>query len=166
MRALKRAQVLPLSSMGLRLLITPADREWALNAVSEASSQFKSFCAHGLQPYDYREAPEPFPEKYISGIIISRIWLRHFKKSKGINRAHSSYGLKHVAENWSGKYVCNGALIAAAAGLGIQQIPVFPDSPNTYLAISYGSWKHGFSDHYGVSNMSHVIESILSEPLV
>lgn len=45
-----------------------------------------------------------------------------------------SYILKHRAQSWSGKYVSNGALIAAALHLGIR-VRREPGTLNAYLAI-------------------------------
>lgn len=60
-------------------------------------------------------------------------WLAKFKKVK--TPQYSSYYLKHVVEKLGGKYVSNGALIAAALHLGIPT-KFFSDSPNINVAIS------------------------------
>jgi hypothetical protein len=45
-----------------------------------------------------------------------------------------SYRLKHVAERWAGRYVSNGALIAAATYLGLKMSR--PYGPNVRIAAA------------------------------
>lgn len=46
-------------------------------------------------------------------------WINRFAiKTKTIRRVYSSYYLKHCVERWSGKYIPNGAFIAAAVVAG------------------------------------------------
>jgi hypothetical protein len=59
--------------------------------------------------------------------------------NKTINRRHSSYGLKHLAEPEIG-YVTNGAFIAAAVHCGFS-FETYPDSPNVCFGISEKSIK-------------------------
>ena len=52
----------------------------------------------------------------------------------------SSYGLKHAAERWGGRYgmasyIANGELIAAAIFLGLPIARVDPTSPNVAVAV-------------------------------
>jgi hypothetical protein len=47
----------------------------------------------------------------------------------------SSYGLKHVAERWSRRYVSNGALIAAAVYLDLKISPPIAGFPNVLVAV-------------------------------
>tara|TARA_B100001094_G_C18059779_1_gene734445 strand:- start:77 stop:544 length:468 start_codon:yes stop_codon:yes gene_type:complete len=128
--------------MGLSLIITNDDIQWAREAVDKARVLFPRFCSHGAYPYN-RKDPLVFEDHYLEGVVISREWLDHFEVAKNFNKEHGSYGCKHFAEYWSGKYVCNGALIAAAAGIGIRQKLIHESSPNTFLAIKYSSWKLG-----------------------
>lgn len=60
-------------------------------------------------------------------------WLSKFEKIK--TPQFSSYDLKHVVEKLAGKYVSNGALIAAAIHLGIP-MKFRHDSTNAKIAIS------------------------------
>lgn len=39
---------------------------------------------------------------------------------RGFNTRFGSYGFKHLAEQWAGEYVSNGAFIAAALALGFR----------------------------------------------
>lgn len=41
-------------------------------------------------------------------------------RRKTINQVHSSYGLKYLAEKFTGKYISNGAFITAAIILGFR----------------------------------------------
>jgi hypothetical protein len=63
-------------------------------------------------------------------------YLSRFGRRKTINLKSSSYGLKHGAERFSGGYVANGTLIAAALALGFSARPTHPDSPNAFFNIS------------------------------
>lgn len=63
-------------------------------------------------------------------------WLSQCKQIKTINRqAGNSYSLKPLIEAWAGKYISNGAIIAAAIHLEIPYQTFF-DSPNICLALS------------------------------
>ena len=68
-------------------------------------------------------------------------WLADKEKTKTINRRHSSYGLKHLAEDEIG-YVTNGAFIAAAIFLGFPH-ELEPGSINPSFEISEKSLKIG-----------------------
>ncbi|HMN15871.1 MAG TPA: hypothetical protein PKD55_26435 [Bellilinea sp.] len=80
-------------------------------------------------------------------------FLMHALKRKTINARHSSYGLKHMTEDFMGRlpdvsntYVANGAFICAAIHLGFDVAPAGPDSPNVCFNISDRSpvieWLH------------------------
>ena len=129
--------------MGLTLVITTEDIEWAKNSVERAKLLFPRFCSHGTNTY-LGEGEPKFEDRYLDGVVISREWLKHFERTKGLTKTHGSYGCKHFAEKWAGQYVCNGALIAAAVGLGIKQRIDRPTSCNTLLAIKYSSWSKGY----------------------
>jgi hypothetical protein len=66
-------------------------------------------------------------------------WLGDKAGTKTINRRHSSYGLKHLAEEEIG-YLTNGAFIAAAIHCGFPYRLVH-DSPNVLFGISERSLK-------------------------
>jgi len=61
---------------------------------------------------------------YLLEIATCADWIHAYAHPrKSINRTWSSYGLKHIVEDSTlahaaGHYVCNGAFIAAAIGLG------------------------------------------------
>ena len=130
--------------MGLRIVITPAELVWAKEAVQQAREQFPRFCSHGANTYSWNDTPR-FEDNQLEEVVISKLWLEHFARTKHVSRNHSSYGCKHFAENWAGRYVGNGALIAAATGLGIKQKTCDLFSPNTRLAIKYSSWPQGIT---------------------
>jgi hypothetical protein len=52
------------------------------------------------------------------------------KRKKGY-----SYTLKHIAEDYAGGYVSNGALIEAALRLGYRVVPEGWHSPNAYVYL-------------------------------
>ncbi len=76
-------------------------------------------------------------------VATARLFLMKFgEKTKKVERRHaitSSYGLKHLAERWSRdtggiSYICNGAMILAAA---LEGYIVQPDGgPNALINIS------------------------------
>lgn len=68
-------------------------------------------------------------------------WLEQQRTTKSLNRSGGSYSYKHRAERWGAgnqgmSYVSNGALIAAAIGLGLRYAQVHPRSLNVYLNLS------------------------------
>lgn len=64
-------------------------------------------------------------------------WLRNKSRITTINKRHSSYGLKHIAEKETA-YITNGAFICAAAFCGFDyQL----DPPNAFFNISEKSLK-------------------------
>lgn len=63
-------------------------------------------------------------------------WLKLCNKRKTVNELiGSSYGLKHLVEAWSGRYVTNGSFIAAVIAMDIPYHRYW-DSPNVHVAIS------------------------------
>ena len=62
-------------------------------------------------------------------------WLRQMEKIKTISRRCTSYGLKHVFERDTGRYVTNGAFICAAIHSGFDY-KLIPGSPNVPFNIS------------------------------
>jgi hypothetical protein len=68
-------------------------------------------------------------------------WLSSKNKIQTINRSHSSYGLKKIAEKEIG-YISNGIFIAAAIHCGFK-VQEFPGSPNVCINISEKSLKDG-----------------------
>ena len=62
------------------------------------------------------------------------VWLSTKAKIKTVNKRHTSYGLKHIAEEEIG-YVMNGVFIAAAIHLGFPY-QLISDNPNVYFGIS------------------------------
>lgn len=67
-------------------------------------------------------------------------WLARKEKIKSKNPHHTSYGLKHIAEQQIGTYVTNGVFIAAAIHCGFPYY-LIPDSPNVQFGISEKSLK-------------------------
>jgi hypothetical protein len=64
-----------------------------------------------------------------SEVKLCEKWIREFvTPRKAINTKHSSYGLKHAVERWTGEYVSNGAFIQAAVNLGYEYRKIGPDA--------------------------------------
>ena len=76
----------------------------------------------------------------IEDVIWTVEWLRsNVEPIKTINRRHSSYGLKHLAEKFSPNgYLSNGVFIAAAMIVGY---PFKVDPPNAMFGMSERSIK-------------------------
>ena len=62
------------------------------------------------------------------------LWLEKINKIKTINKQHSSYGLKHLAEDEIG-YISNGTFIAAAINCGFNY-KASETSPNVSFNMS------------------------------
>jgi len=148
--------------MGLTLVITTEDIEWAKDSVERAKLLFPRFCSHGTNTYLGKGKPK-FEDRYLDGVVISREWLKHFERTKGPTKTHGSYGCKHFAEKWASQYVCNGALIAAAAGLGIEQRIDCAFGCNTLLAIKYSSWSKGYGWDFNRPSSKLRLESIFKQ---
>jgi len=74
---------------------------------------------------------------------------------KTLNRKHSSYHWKHVAEAAEGDYISNGAFIAAAIDMSYKVISVGEYSLNAYINISIPlNWppKRGADGNYYLPN--------------
>jgi hypothetical protein len=69
----------------------------------------------------------------------ARTWLELVPKRMKPNRRCSSYAVKHVIEKWTGQYVDNGSMIAAAVALDIE-IARCPSGINAWLGIGARNW--------------------------
>ena len=90
--------------------------------------------ANGLR-YSLKDVERPLEPEQIQ---TAEEWIKtHCKRIKSCCRRHSSYGLKHMAEDWGRKvnahrkmnifasYITNGAFIQAAQNLGYEIFPIF-----------------------------------------
>lgn len=75
-------------------------------------------------------------DRGLQEVAICASWLELQQPIKTIVRDRTSYGYKHDVEKWSGEYVSNGALIAAALGMGLDFKQDHPGSPNVMLNLS------------------------------
>lgn len=62
-------------------------------------------------------------------------WLSRQGTTKNVNPRHTSYGYKHMVENWCGEYVSNESFIEAARLTGFT-VKMLPNSPNAMVNIS------------------------------
>jgi hypothetical protein len=60
--------------------------------------------------------------RHLEEIVACADWCHFQKVRQTINHQHSSYGYKHMVENWRGLYISNGSFIAAAVGLGFRHV--------------------------------------------
>ena len=93
--------------------------------------------AEGFEHGFKRDRPEYVPArisvKEMQGAVD---WLGKADRRESLNTAFSSYYLKHMAEKSAkGKYVSNGAFIAAAYFLGFE-VRRIGDGPNAHINIS------------------------------
>lgn len=115
------------------ITVTEDDLDWARAAVILAKRQFPGFCREGVS-YGCDKSRSPWSDEALSQVVVAKHWLEAQEPIRTPMR--NSYGLKHIAESWAGFYISNAALIAAAAGLLINQRQIDPTSPNTLVAIS------------------------------
>lgn len=109
-----------------------------LHLAQEAISLEPRLTAFGLGIYSRsrRDAAQEFirlrnrllSREGLMEVALCAQWLRdgHATGERG------SYGLKHEVENYYGVYITNGALIAAALGMGFEYRV---DGPNVALAL-------------------------------
>lgn len=61
-----------------------------------------------------------FHDSFISEFEIARTWFALAPRRISPNVRHGySYNIKHIIENWAGRYISNGAAIAAALSLDL-----------------------------------------------
>lgn len=96
----------------------------------------------GLKPSEYVNKMIEGRQKLINSteeFAKTCKWLEQIDKIKTINRKHSSYSLKHIAEKKIG-YISNGVLIAAAIHCGFDA-KITPGQPNVNFNMSEKSIK-------------------------
>ena len=112
--------------------------------MDKALSVFPKLKRHGLRAYtdDPAEDSDLYSDKFLDEVETCARWLEQQTKIKSINRKHTSYGYKHSVERWVDsysdvhQYISNGAVIAAAVGLGFDVKRQNPGSPNAAINIS------------------------------
>jgi hypothetical protein len=89
----------------------------------------------GLEP-EVRSQPTALTDPEVRRQIArARSFLRKTCcRTKTMRRKHSSYGLKHEAERWSGAYISNGAFIAAAS---LEGYTIERERPNACFSLSF-----------------------------
>jgi hypothetical protein len=80
--------------------------------------------------------------KSLAAFLVTRVWLRQFRKLRHLNKTGSTYGLKHVAEHDVG-YITNGVFIAAALAEGFR-VKRIGYTPNGYVNIPMAAWGRGW----------------------
>jgi hypothetical protein len=118
---------------------TRAAVEAVLAAHPELSAYGAGLCFLGDKTLDERKADHQREREEMLGTDVlvqfeeACRFIRETGIRKTINHNRSSYGWKHVAEEWSGVYICNGAMIAAAYHMGVPAQRM--EGPNPLLAI-------------------------------
>jgi hypothetical protein len=103
-----------------------------------------------LSPFGFHADPEACRAAWVGAdggwlaaqLARAMVWLFRCTKTEAINRAATSYGLKHLAEDYhaargapDGGYISNGVFLMAASRLGFQIEPI-PATPNAWLNLS------------------------------
>lgn len=85
---------------------------------------------------------ELFTDRVLDEVETCAAWLSLQRPIKTLNRERGSHSFKHEVERWVDRtckehqYISNGALIAAALGLGFEFKQTEWGSPNVYLNLS------------------------------
>lgn len=119
--------------------------------IAQVMAQHPELCTNGLGfSYQHftkvenkaeflKHREEMLSERSCREFAAAVAWLKQATRRKNLNWRCSSYGLKAVVERWAGdhvgKYVSNGAFIAAAFHLGYKTGRA-EDSPNVCLNLS------------------------------
>jgi hypothetical protein len=91
---------------------------WAVDAINRARVTFPKLGPFGIRGCTPDQDGGGFTSDYIEQVAHARRWLTHLKPNTTAGTGKSSYGLKHDAEGFQGRYICNGSMIAAALAMG------------------------------------------------
>jgi len=72
----------------------------------------------------------------VEQIKIAQEWLKTQVITKSVNRNHTSYGYKHMAEKWAKMYISNEAMIEAVKLLKIPYNYSRKNKKNIFVALS------------------------------
>ena len=123
-------------------MIEHEDEVFLKHALTATKKIYPHICHFGACPM-WGDNDTDFESDYLKKeILLCRDWLKNVPLRKTINPERSSYGYKHDVENWSGTYVCNGAFIIAAVGLGLKSEIDDGFDPNPVFNISKRIPKH------------------------
>jgi hypothetical protein len=101
--------------------ITAAERRWAADALRRARAFHPNLtgCGFGVDPGDSDPWADPDRAHDPMGQIVRAArWLQGLELTDD-PRHLGSYSAKHRAEKWAGRYVSQGALLAAACAMGV-----------------------------------------------
>ena len=123
--------------------MTREEAETAIDAVMAEWERLTCWGFSNPKDKDFAKARAALRDDGVSYFIRAVEWLHHIPRRNTVSL--DSYWLKHQAEWWSGNYVSNGALIAAAIHLGFKVEPI-SGSPNALIgAAGRSQWPPGFS---------------------
>ncbi len=124
-------------------LLDTVDVDWCKKSITKAQKIYPSLSMFGLgKGDDFSSSQQAFTQ-----ISRCREFLKHCKRTKSINPNRSSYGYKHLVENWlclfknkyyseeekePNFYISNGAFIVAALG---EDFDAKRYDPNMYFNI-------------------------------
>lgn len=103
--------------------------------ISELQRIYPEFGQNGYCCSYLGVSPSPIPE---DEFLVAVKALRAIGVHIGLSKATHSYALKNCIEEMTGKYVSNGAIIAAANYLGFKVVRIkeVKESPNAYIKLS------------------------------
>jgi hypothetical protein len=120
-------------------------RSEAKSAVETVMANWPNLTCWGFaeaRSESFSEARAQLRSEGLSYFLRAAEWLSHIPRHKTPNLG--SYFLKHQAERWTGDYVSNGALIAAAIHLGFKVEPI-QGTPNALINVATRTkWPRGY----------------------
>jgi hypothetical protein len=110
------------------------DRAWAAAAWQQARSLRPDLTSYGLGiPSGMADGwADGIPPDQLEEIAAAGLFLTGLPTVKPGPRSLGSYTVKHLAERWAGRYIREGALIAAALALGV---PLRPRAPGHSVTV-------------------------------
>lgn len=91
--------------------------------ISKALKACPSLGVYGIgNPPGGMTADESIMERaeFVVQVVFCMEWITAQKLNANLNTSTGSYAYKHCVERWCGEYIPNGALIAAAIGMGLK----------------------------------------------
>jgi hypothetical protein len=104
--------------------------DYTRQEIERVTAQFPNLCGCGFRDEPHACSTLPTDERIVEVNICAGFIRQWCNPTKRLRRSISSYGWKHVVENAGGRYVCNGAFIAAAILGGYRVKRRSPRSPN------------------------------------
>lgn len=99
--------------------VTAEELTWAGEAITAAKVLQPRISRWGLNSAEWnRHEDFTATDEALTEIALSRRWLSLVRPSNRYFMELSSYGLKHVVEEWQQQYIANGSFLVAALAMG------------------------------------------------